>query len=335
MVDATNTPSTLNIHRLDNALFADKKITFATANLFNFVEPPNAFYDFENIYEHQAWREKKRWTQHQLTQLNADIVGLQEIFSIAAAQQMMEQLGYSYFATVETPTVEQDYIYSKPVVAIASKYPITQVNPVSPISEIALDYQTQIPSFSRQPVQTIIHVPEIGDIAVYVCHLKSQRATESRSPERDLPLVGRWLSSQQRGWEALMLRLFMQREYQHSPRPTVLLGDFNQAISSDITGLLTEQVEQPDSALTLEDSWQLFNLTRPNAERKVTHYHFANGNVLDYILLSQEFQPHSPYSLADVTDYLVLDKHLTNPHFELDKQASDHAFVATTVRFIL
>jgi len=316
-------------------LLLDKTLSFATANLFNFVEPPNAFYDFENIYDHAAWQEKNRWTKQQLTLLDADVVGLQEVFSIDASKAMMKQLGYPYFASVDKPIIEQEYIYSKPVVAIASKYPIIEVNPVYPPDAIALDYQIQLPTFSRIPIQAIINIPDIGEIAVYVCHLKSQRAVECLTPERHQPLIGRWLSTQQRGWEALMLRLFMQQAYQSRPMPTILMGDFNQALSSDITGILTQHDEQLDNVLSIQDSWQLFNPMASAEERQATHYHFAKGNVLDYILLSQEFQPDSQYSVAEVTDYCVLDKHLINPSFEHDKQASDHAFVSVTVSFVL
>lgn len=316
-------------------MLTNKTLSFATANLFNFVEPPGAFYDFENIYEREAWQEKCRWTQRQLSQLDADVVGLQEVFSIEATRELMSQIGYPHFATVDSPDIEQEYIYSKPVVAIASRYPISHISPVTPPKEMSQGYQTQLPPFSRQPIQAIIDVPDIGEVAVYVCHLKSQRATESLEAELEQPLIGRWLSAQQRGWEALMLRLFIQQQYQTHPIPTVLMGDFNQTISSDITGLLTQEVEQQGNLLTLKDSWQLFQLTHPDAERQPTHYHFATGNILDYILLSQEFHPDSQYSLADVTDYRALDKHLINPSFEQDKQASDHAFVAVTVRFVL
>ncbi len=131
-----------------------------------------------------------------------------------------------------------------------------------------------------------------------------------------------------------MLRLAMEQQYVKHPIPTVLMGDMNQPISSDITGLLTK-VTEGESGLMLRDSWDIFALKQPEIERPATHYHFAKGNVLDYILLSQEFQPDSQYSMADVTSYSTLDAHLINPSFERDKHASDHAFVSVTVRFVL
>ncbi|EGU30530.1 hypothetical protein VII00023_10989 [Vibrio ichthyoenteri ATCC 700023] len=331
-------------------MLTDKTLTFATANLFNFIEPPGAFYDFENIYERDAWQAKCQWTTDRIQQLNADIVGMQEVFSIDATRRLFEQMGYAYFACVDTPHVENDYIYSQPVVAIASRYPITHVAAVTPPDSIQQGYQTPLPQFSRKPVYAVVDVPDIGEIAVYVCHLKSQRAAESHNPEHSHPLIGQWLSSQQRGWEAVMLRLFMEQQYHRHPLPTVLMGDMNQPLNSEITGFLTKGIKHEIEQLKLIDGWQLFSDARrlesqvnsesdqeqsANFERAATHYHFAKGNVLDYLLLSQEFQPHSQYSLADIIGYEVLNEHLTNPKFERDKQASDHAFVAITARFVL
>ncbi|MEX0336489.1 endonuclease/exonuclease/phosphatase family protein [Vibrio tubiashii] len=316
-------------------MLTNKTLTFATANLFNFVEPPQAFYDFENIYDREAWQEKCRWTQEKLTSLDADIVGVQEVFSIGAARMLFEELGYPHFTVVDEPHLEQDYICSQPVVAIASRYPIVSVSAVTPLTSVEEIYQVKAPDFSRKPIYATVEIPDIGEVAVYVCHLKSQRPTDSLDAEKSHSLVGQWLSSQQRGWEAVMLRLFMEQQYNNHPIPTVLMGDMNQAISSNITGLLTQQVNEDDKPLRIRDSWQLQSSSAIESERPPTHYHFSKGNVLDYILLSQEFQPDSQYSMADVIEYTTLDAHLINPSFEKDKQASDHAFVAVTVQFVL
>ncbi|MFW7526293.1 endonuclease/exonuclease/phosphatase family protein [Vibrio ostreicida] len=316
-------------------MLTDKTLTLATANLFNFIKPPNAFYDFENIYDNAAWQQKCRWTQHNLQILNADIIGVQEVFSIDAAQQLFADMGYPYFTCVDTPHVESGYIYSQPVVALASRYPITHTQAVTtcalPLEKTNLD----IPEFSRAPIYAVIDVPDIGQVAVYVCHLKSQRASANDAPEQAQALIGRWLSSQQRGWEAVLLRLFIEQQYQTQPVPTALLGDMNQPLTLGITGLLTSALSPESVRLNLEDSWSLYHNNQPAAERPATHYHFATGNVLDYILLSQEFHPDSQHCLADITQYQTLDNHLINPNFEQDKQASDHAFVAVTARFVL
>ncbi|OLQ93344.1 endonuclease [Vibrio panuliri] len=316
-------------------MITNTTLTLATANLFNFIEPPNAFYDFENIYDTQAWHAKCEWTKKQILELDADIIGLQEVFSIEAAEKLVTELGYSHFATVAIPHIESDYIHSQPVVAVASKFPFKHVEPVTSSSLIAQHYSIEPPSFSRPPIFAVIDVPDVGDIAFYVCHLKSQRPTQSDSEQYSHPIIGQWLSTQQRGWEAVMLRLFMEMKYQTHPMPTILVGDMNQSLAHHVTGLLTHPVDQSLTALNLQDSWDIFTLNEPLRARPATQYHFAQGNVLDYILVSQEFQPNSPHSLADVKQYQVQDKHLINPNYEQDKQASDHAFVAVTVQFVL
>ncbi|HDM8234230.1 TPA: endonuclease/exonuclease/phosphatase family protein [Vibrio campbellii] len=311
-------------------------ITFATANLLNFVAPPGAYYDFENIYSLDDWQDKLTWTKSQFDQLNPDIIGLQEVFSIEETQTFFAEIGYQYFACVDTPHIEGDYIYSRPVVAVASRFPIESFKAVT-FDKNTLNAFGDIdaPPFSRKPVRaTIIH-PIIGHICVYVTHLKSQRPADSETPEQASRPIARWLSTQQRAWEAAMLRDAMQKHYANNPMPTLLMGDMNQAITqTSVNNVLVEQYGDSVTDLQLCDGWEL--QVAPSLEsRPATHYHFAKGNVLDYILLSQEFDAHADVSIAEVTNYQVLDAHLINPSFERDKNASDHAFVALTVEIKL
>lgn len=103
------------------------QVRFATANLLNYLAPPNAFYEFNNIYEATQWQQKQRWLNHKLIELNADVIGFQEIFSADALREQMHDLGYPYFEVIDTPQVSDDYIYSSPVVGIASRYPLSDV----------------------------------------------------------------------------------------------------------------------------------------------------------------------------------------------------------------
>ncbi|MDK9778331.1 MULTISPECIES: endonuclease/exonuclease/phosphatase family protein [unclassified Vibrio] len=311
-------------------------ITFASANLFNFIAPPGAYYDFENIYSLDDWHDKLAWTKSQFEQLDPDVIGLQEVFSIEETKAFFAEIGYEYFATVDTPHIEGDYIYSRPVVAVASRFPIESFEAVTFDKETLNSFgEIDAPTFSRKPVRaTIIH-PIIGHLSVYVTHLKSQRPADSDTPEQASRPIARWLSTQQRGWEAAMLRDAMQRQYALIPMPTVLMGDMNQAITpTSVNNVLTEHYGDSVTDLQLNDGWEL-QMSPSLESRPATHYHFATGNVLDYILLSQEFDAHADVSIAEVTNYQVLDSHLINPSFERDKNASDHAFVALTVEIKL
>ncbi len=312
------------------------QITFVTANLLNFVAPPDAYYDFENIYSSEQWQGKLSWTQNQLQKLEPDIIGLQEVFSIEQARLFFLELGYPYFATIDTPHVADDYICSRPVVAIASRYPIELQQAVTFDNQSLAPFGlNSAPEFSRKPIYAQIVHPTLGHIAVYVTHLKSQRPADSNDSVDSSRVMARWLSTQQRGWEAAMLRDCMQKQYKDKPMPTVLMGDMNQPIVvNGVNRVLTDTLSDNVTDLQLSDGWDL-QVTPSLEDRPATHYHFAKGNVLDYILLSQEFDAHSEVSVAEVTHYQVLDQHLINPSYERDKYASDHAFVALTVELKL
>lgn len=312
------------------------QITFATANLFNFIAPPDAYYDFENIYSFEQWQDKLAWTASQVKHLNPDIIGLQEVFSISETKTFFAEMGYDYFATVDTPHIEGDYIYSHPVVAIASRFPIENAYAVHfDNASMKVFGELEAPEFSRKPICAHVVHPTIGHIAVYVTHLKSQRPADPAHPEETSRPIARWLSTQQRGWESAMLRDAMQKQYAQSPMPTVLMGDMNQPINdTSVNYVLIENFSDSVTNLTLNDGWDL-QVSPTLTSRPATHYHFAKGNILDYILLSQEFDSHADVSIAEVTNYQVLDAHLINPSFERDKNASDHAFVALTVEIKL
>ncbi len=70
--------------------------------------------------------------------------------------------------------------------------------------------------------------------------------------------MARWLSTQQRGWEAAMLRDAMQAQYRAHPIPTVLMGDMNQPISKEsVNNVLTETFSDSVTELQLKDGWHL------------------------------------------------------------------------------
>ena len=37
------------------------RVKLASFNLFNYIEPPLAYYDFENIYSAEQWQKKQTW----------------------------------------------------------------------------------------------------------------------------------------------------------------------------------------------------------------------------------------------------------------------------------
>ncbi|WP_315903064.1 endonuclease/exonuclease/phosphatase family protein [Shewanella phaeophyticola] len=178
-------------------------------------------------------------------------------------------------------------------------------------------------------------------------------------------VLGRWASSLQRGSESALLCHQMLMRRQQSQQPFMLMGDFNDTLGSELLAAFNNQlrvfrsdIEDPqlaklsETALMAElhqsslyDSYELFiaatkcNATlaqdefesasiiddEPHAARQATHYYGNTGSVLDYILVSSEFNPTQQQNLAHVIGYQTFDRHLVRPDYERDSDSTDHA----------
>ncbi|MBA6417408.1 endonuclease/exonuclease/phosphatase family protein [Colwellia sp. 6M3] len=338
--------------------------------MFNYLEPPNAFYEFERIYSAEQWHKKQSWITEYLREHQPDIIGFQEVFSTESLKALVFEQGYEYFSVVDQPVVIDDFIYKSPVVAIASRFPIVDTQAVTPDSALAqtLGLADDF-SFSRQIVRATIDVPHLGPCDCYVVHFKSKRSMlgieddkVKRSPEKNIidslkaQVAGSWGSSIQRGSEATLLMMSMIGRREVSNNPMILMGDFNNTLNDGILShLLTSTLRfvspiDRDAYLAkycLNDAWDLCQMAltnessqaiesnNDNADKKVTrtptHYFGASSSVLDYILLSCEFDAGYHDSLYQVSDYNTYDRHLINPIFERDGESTDHGIVLITL----
>ena len=160
-----------------SAAVVNTQLKIATFNLFNYLEPPNAFYDFERIYSAEQWQKKQRWISQYLHEYQPDIIGFQEVFSTESLKTLVIAQGYPYFEVVDQPHIIDDFIYQRPVVAIASRYPIVNINTVKPNTELAQTLGlTNDFAFSRKVLRATIDAPHIGHCDCYVVHFKSKRS---------------------------------------------------------------------------------------------------------------------------------------------------------------
>ncbi|MBG9993624.1 endonuclease/exonuclease/phosphatase family protein [Pseudoalteromonas sp. NZS127_1] len=366
--------------------------------MFNYLEPPNAYYEFEKIYTAQQWAKKQRWIVDYLTEHEPDVIGFQEVFSIDSLKELVAEQGYNYFAVVDTPEVIDDFIYKRPVVAIASKYPIVEVAAVEHDSELAstLGLNSEF-TFSRKVLRATVTLPHIGNTDCYVVHFKSKRPminvdehNKELAPEQNIieilkaNVAGGWGSTIQRGSEATLLMIQMITRREATQQPMLLMGDFNNELADGVLShLLTSTLRFAPAfdaktylaKYCLNDSWDLFvksqlsndevfsdeaitndvqsdcdssnseivdsadksqvkniNITKPAPLRPPTHYYGASSSVLDYILLSCEFDASYDDSFFEVSGYNTYDRHLINPEYERDDLTTDHGVVLVTLK---
>lgn len=358
-------------------------IKLASVNLFNFIEPPLAFYDFENIYSQAQWQKKCAWLSAFLQTSQADIVGFQEVFSPDALQDLTQAAGLTHFAVVDEPKVLNDYIYHSPVVALASRFNIVEVNAITPDAKLvaAMGLSSEF-AFSRTVLRATVDVPVLGLCDCYIVHFKSKRAglaqdppalgLAKKTPQSEATLhaetqlltdqaLGRWASTMQRGAEAALLYHRIITRRQACQYPVVLMGDFNDSLTTGALDALVIQGESIHSGdvkaaglghlneamlatifakYQLQDAYDLCeqanqreNLHYFPTSRASTHYYGPKGSVLDYILLSSEFDAKQGASLAQVINYQTFDRHLVRPEYERDAYSTDHAPVMVELAF--
>jgi endonuclease/exonuclease/phosphatase family metal-dependent hydrolase len=334
---------------------ADAQLKIATFNLYNYLEPPYAFYDFEKIYSREQWSKKQDWISAYLTEHQPDVIGFQEVFSSDCLKALVAAQDYPYFQVVDQAQVIDDFIYRSPVVAIASRYKIVATGAVAPDQTIAQTMGLAADfSFSRQVLRATIDLPHIGHVDCYVVHFKSKRSLfdydnqPSLTAEKNVveqlkaEVTGGWASSIVRGSEAALLWFAMLNRREQCQLPMVLMGDFNTPLSDGVLAHLTSDRLNFSSNIVnqafvakycLKDAWDLFlGCNNPSPiTRKATHYYGGVGSVLDYILLSCEFDANFHASLFEVSDYQVYDRHLLNPIFDRDGQSTDHGVLLITL----
>lgn len=327
-------------------------LTISTLNLQNYLEPPNAYYDFEQIYSAEQWDKKNDWIKNYLNTYQPDIIAFQEVFSEESLNKLVRNNGYQYFGVLDKPNVEDEFIYSNPVVAIASKLPIKSLSLVDYNENVIeqLGLSATIPLVKRV-LRATIELPVVGDTDFYIVHFKSKRSLLSIDREKLLSeednfceyfkinAAGKWGSSLHRGSEAVLLQYEMLSRRQRLGNPMVLLGDFNDKLScSLLEGLIDNDVYEKSfkhnkyliDKYSLKDSWDMYisntSVDSPNL-RANTHYFGGKGSVLDYILMSNEFDSKNDHSIYEIIDYKTLDTHLINPKFSIDGYSTDHAIV--------
>ena len=325
------------------------KIKIGTFNLFQFVEPPYAWYTKKEKFNDRQWLEKTTWIKSQILKMDCDIIGFQEVFSRKALRALVKELGFKYFKVVDVAKLSKNnkFKYVTTTVAIASKYPISNIEAVKVhLPSIKKHNFEGRFSFSRIPIKATITLPNGKELLVYVCHLKSNRNNEfehifneqdSLAHKKELVFKdlahNASVSLKQRVCEASSLFFDIKKS---TDKPTVLLCDLNDkefSITIDALSNPTYHDDKSEERFVLHDARYHYKeeVYNPHpeakeAKRKATSYFLGKGNVLDYIFVSKDLT-------NKVTNYTVIDEHLQD-NKDGSLLSSDHAQVVCELSFV-
>jgi len=319
-----------------------QEIRFATFNVCNLSQPGAKLYDNLSPLTEAEYHAKVGWTARQLDQLDADVIGLQEIFSMAALRDVLarsERYRDAALAGFDPPpdpitgdtrlTPQVALISRLPLAAPATAYLLFPEGVALPAGSRDAD------RFARAPLHAQVRLPDERIVDVIVIHLKSKRPDYHSGDSGDdamLHAQANLRSLIRRGTEAVALRALLSDMDRAGRRPRVVLGDFNDTVDAVTTTIVmgagAARAEGEELSGRMFDCSQIQLRRERRRHGDYTILHDGNHMTIDHVLVSEDFHPASRHAVGEVLEVSYLNEHLSAQ----DPQASDHGQVMVRVR---
>ncbi|QGZ39596.1 endonuclease/exonuclease/phosphatase family protein [Pseudoduganella flava] len=324
-----------------------EEIRFATFNVCNLAPPGAKLYDNLEPLTPEAYEAKANWIAQQLDQLDADVIGFQEIFSQSALRDVLSRTRRYRDAVHAGFDPDPHASRLTPNVALVSRLPLAGTPSVYANYPADVPCDTGSPDsdrFARAPLHVQVVLPGERIVDVIVVHLKSRRPDYRSGDSGEDPLHHAMASLRSlvwRGTEAVALRVLLSKMMRESRRPCVVLGDFNDTADAVTTTIVlgnggtrstgipgTNGLAAEERRGRLYDSNQIQQ--RQDVLRHVgyTSIHEGHYSTIDHVLVSEEFNRNSPRAIGEVVDVSYF-----NDHLRLDRpETSDHGQVLVRMR---
>ncbi len=328
------------------------QFTIATGNLLNFALPNRPYYDNASPYTPEQYHTKLTGLGTVFQGLQADIIGCQEVWdedALIALSQQAGMTGFHVTAPLASNQPNSPYTQGKgaqgtPALGLISRFPILKSELLSQIPTLA---QIQIPdstlytNFNRPPLIAEIAINQQFNVTVVVAHLKSKRphylqdANGKTIEDVNDPFIrvrAKLRSLCMRAAEAAGIRQMVIQRLQHTHQPLILVGDMNDVMQSVTTQLLSETSEiRYDKSVRDIALFDAANVQTGLAwTRDVAYTHVYQGmpEVIDQILVSEEFVDSSKFCRAEVLQVDYFNDHLKNDYAV---RPTDHGLVRAKI----
>jgi predicted extracellular nuclease len=336
-----------------NEPWMNAQFIVATANLLNFALPNRMFYHNTEPYTPQQYQDKLAALAPLFARLQADVIGVQEVWDEQALIDLCAKAGMAnYHVAVplasNSPTSQLTQGHGAqgtPAVGLISRFEISKVDLLTQMPSTAL---MDIPDmgiyrrFNRPPVVAELQLPTGQSLTVVVAHLKSKRPEyledENGKPleDRDDPLIrvrAKLRSLCMRAAEAAGIRQMVIERLRHNNQPLILLGDMNDVMQSVTCQLLSESGEvfydKGNRDIVLYDASSIQTRTPWLRDVAYTHIHQGMPEVLDQILVSEQFLNDSKFAVGEVLQVDYFNDHLK---FVYEQRPTDHGLVRAQIR---
>jgi endonuclease/exonuclease/phosphatase family metal-dependent hydrolase len=344
-----------------------KEFSVATFNVFNLQEPVKPMNRGQTPWTEAEFQLKVQWTVWQLTTMNPDVVGLQELWSKKALDAVLD---YNYGTAGAPKRLKDDYeplatpaTGKKIVCGALVRKGLRVGNPVwvdkfpeavhleskdDPGDPQSPQIKVTLKAFSRPVLRFQVELRDNQTpTEIFVTHLKSKLPTDVSEeawfvgePDKFKPhqkALGAGLSTIRRTAEAVALRVMLTGVMKGTTTPVIVLGDINDGQSSNTANILTEQPRflvgeatgGSDVGLYTAQTLQEYRDTR---DVYYTHVHQDLRESLDHVLVSEQFYDNSRKRLWLFDGLVINNDHL---NFENHKQTGtgDHGVVKVSFKF--
>lgn len=336
------------------------RCSVATFNLYNLQLPGIAMNPRQTPWTPEEYRRKLRWTGDQLKELDADIVGLQELWHADAMAAALELANldddYELLATPATgrkivcgALVRRSLLRGDPTwidsFPDGMRLESTTDDPQAP------DIAVRLTGFSRPVLTFDVALRDQPPLTrVFVTHLKSKlpaqigaeswyRADEERYKDHRTA-IGAAISTIRRTAEATALRVLLTEVMKGTVTPVIVLGDLNDGQHSNTLNIVTEQPRYlvgesrggVDIGLYTAQTLQEYRDTR---DVYYTHVFQDLRESLDHILVSEQFYDNSSRRQWLFDGLTIVNDHLNDSESADHKRkgTGDHGVVKVKFRF--
>ncbi len=296
-----------------------EKFSVATFNLYNFQLPGLAMNPFQKPWTKTEFERKVSWVARMLEDIDADIIGLQELWHAEAMEVVLARRAlrdtYDLLATPATGTkivcgalVRKGLLRGDPewISAFPQAVRLESTDALDPQSP-AID--VNLPGFSRPVLRFQVALRDQPPLTeVFVAHLKSKRPTQvngeawyDADPDtyRDhRNALGGAISTIRRTAEATALRVLLTEVMKGTQTPVLVLGDLNDGQHSNTINILTEQPNYlvGESRGGADIGFYTAQTLQEYRDTRDVYYTYVYQDLresLDHVLVSEQFYDHS------------------------------------------
>ena len=334
-----------------------KNISFGSFNLLNFHLPNEPIYSNTEGWSDDLYRLKTQFTANVIRRLGTDVIGLQELWSGKALDEMLELSGLdaAYKPVIPSAHDENSIVCAalvRPDILVDEPEWITEFPEECVLQSGGDDPQqsnlsVDLKTFSRPVLHLKVRVHEDTPVVhVFVCHFKSRNPTRIWKGhdwyDKDVhgahsTALGYAISTIRRTAEAAALRVLITRITKKTEEPVVVLGDMNDGKMSNTLNILTEQpsflsplsLGGSDNALYTAQTMQEYRSVR---DVYYTHVFKKYRESLDHILFSEQFYDNSRRRLWAFDEMTVENDHL-NYDDHKTSGTTDHGIIRCSFKW--